>query len=62
MVHPQMKAKNAELPDRIMSMEDAKAVDSSTLLLVILSVALSPVFMMIRLHVFILIVIGTTSV
>ena len=48
MVHPQMKVKNAELqlPVRILSMEDAQAVatvDSATLLLVNLSVALSPI-------------------
>ena len=42
MVHPQMKVKDAELPVRILSIEDAQAVDSLTLLLVNLSVALSP--------------------
>ena len=47
---PQMKVKNAELPFRILSMEDAQTVghiqatvDSATLLLVNLSVALSPI-------------------
>ena len=45
MVHPQMKVKDAELPFRILSMEDAilVEVDSATLLLVNLSVALSPI-------------------
>ena len=64
---PQMKVKNAELPDRILSMEDAIAtvllvvVDSATLLSVNLSVALSPIIMTITLPGMIVIVIGTTS-
>ena len=62
-----MKVKNAELPDRILSMEDAIAtvllvvVDSATLLSVNLSVALSPIIMTITLPGMIVIVIGTTS-
>ena len=46
MVHPQMKVKDAEIPFRILSMEDAHPaliVDSATLLLVNPSVALSPI-------------------
>ena len=49
MVHPHMKVKDAELPFRILSMMDASStllpqvLDSLTLLLVNLSVALSPV-------------------
>ena len=51
MVHPQMKAKDAESPYQILSMEDAQPhrvgimqaiVDSPTLLSVNLPVALSP--------------------
>ena len=58
---PQMKVKNAELPIQIHSMEDAilVPVDSLTLLLVNLSVALSPIiYPTLGTHV---IVIGTTS-
>ena len=60
MVHPQMKVKHAELPNRILSMEDVTvvaAVDSAALLSVNLSVALSPIMKTMMSW----IVIGTTS-
>ena len=63
MVHPQMKVKDAELPFRMISMEDVTAVaavDSAALLSVNLSVALSPILNT-KLRVLVILIITTMT-